>query len=139
MTRRNEANASRDNGLFPERLFPKGLPETAEQVFNAPWQARAFALTVQLNDTGLLPWSTWTEVFSRQLARVQVPDRSRSGPAGDGYYRAWLLALQDVLQSLGFVTSDEVESVTEAWQAAAHVTPHGQPVELDRAREPAAG
>lgn len=129
MTRRNDPEAARDAHLFPD-----GLPEAAEPVFTAPWQARAFALTVQLNDSGLLPWSTWAGVFSRHLGKVQPHGQNAVEAGDDSYYRAWLSALQEVLQSLGIVGYDEVDSVAEAWQAAARATPHGKPIELHRGR-----
>lgn len=125
MTHRIDPEAARDAHLFPD-----GLSGPEEPVFTAPWQARAFALTVQLNDSGLLPWSTWAEVFSRHLGQVQSHGQNPVEAGDDSYYRAWLSALQEVLQSLGIVGDDEVESVAEAWQTAARATPHGKPIEL---------
>ena len=96
--------------------------------FAAPWQAQAFALTVALSEAGLFTWPEWTAVFSEAL----------KGGAADGsdYHDRWLGALERILQARGLATPDEVTALAEAWQRAAHATPHGQPILL--ANDPAA-
>ena len=108
-------------------LITAPLPPDAP-AFAAPWQAQAFALTVALHGAGLFTWPDWAAVFSEEL----------KGSAMDGsdYHDRWLRALERLLQSRGLATPDEVTSLAEAWQRAAHATPHGQPVLLDN--DPAA-
>jgi len=60
-------------------------------VFDAPWQARAFALTLALHDGGHLSWSDWTAALAVEIAAA--PDRD--------YYDCWLTALEKLLPRIG--------------------------------------
>ena len=98
--------------------------------FEAPWHAQIFALTVALNDAGLLSWPDWTEALGAALAR--------RGTKGDAdYYCAWLDALETVLEERNVAAPDLRESVRAAWEAAYLSTPHGRPVRLASEGEPA--
>ena len=90
-------------------------------VFAEPWQAEAFAMTVALHERGLFTWNQWAEALSRQVM----------APGGDNYFAAWLAALERLLVSLNVTTTTDVDLLTEAWQRAAHATPHGQPIHLE--------
>ncbi len=92
-----------------------------ERPFGAPWQARAFALVVGLQEGGLFSWAQWTDALSAELA--EDPDQD--------YYEAWLAALQTLAVRHGAVTLGEVEDSRNAWLAAPAATPHGQPITLD--------
>ncbi len=90
-------------------------------VFAEPWQAEAFAMVVALHERGLFSWTRWADELSRQV----------KAPGGDNYYAAWLAALERLLVSLNVTTKIDVDTLTEAWQRAAHATPHGQPILLE--------
>lgn len=90
-------------------------------VFAEPWQAEAFAITVALHERGLFNWNQWAEALSTQV----------KAPGGDDYFAAWLTALESLLVSLNVTTTSDIDSLTEAWQRAAHATPHGQPILLE--------
>lgn len=64
-------------------------PAPPEAPFAAPWQARAFALTVAAHDSGLFTWTEWSAELGRAL----------EGSAQDGsdYYDRWLLALEALM------------------------------------------
>ena len=65
-----------------------GVQGEGEQVrFDAPWQARAFALAVRLNEAGHLDWSQWARLFSD---RIREFEQSGSIESSDDYYRLWL-------------------------------------------------
>lgn len=91
----------------------------APPAFPAPWAARAFALAVALSEAGVVPWPE----FSAALAEARG-----AAPEGD-YFAAWLAALEAVLARRG-IGPEAVAAMTAAWQAAARVTPHGQPITL---------
>jgi len=91
-----------------------------ERPFEAPWQARAFALTVKLHDTGLFTVEEWTQTLGAAVAAD--PDRA--------YYEAWLEALQVIAINHGALSEIGVEDTTQAWLDAAAHTPHGKPIEL---------
>lgn len=96
-----------------------------ERPFDAPWQAQLFGLTVALNEAGHFEWHEWAQVFGARLKAVGVV-------GNEPYYLAWLAAFQDFVVARGIASESEVLSLTAAWHAAAHATPHGQPIELQR-------
>ncbi|WP_212769980.1 nitrile hydratase accessory protein [Thalassovita mangrovi] len=91
--------------------------------FEEPWQAQLFAFTVALNEAGHFTWSEWTAVFG---PRVQ-------GAEADVYWNIWFEALVEMLETAGIARADEVQALTERWQAAARATPHGMPILLSAA------
>ena len=78
-----------------------GLPKRADSpVFNEPWEARAFAMTLALHERGLFTWPEWSAALAGEIQRAQL----RADPdAGDTYYRHWLQALEALLAERGIV------------------------------------
>ena len=81
------------------------LIETArldpERVFSAPWEARAFAIALQLAESG---YFTWVEFRDRLIAEVRASDkiRARDGTSDHGeYYDHFLHALEKLLDEKG--------------------------------------
>ena len=102
-----------------------GLPRDAEgPVFAEPWQAQAFALTVQLHERGAFTWAEWAEALSEQL--------KVAGPHDDGarYYEHWLAALERLVTAKQLAAADALQDRKHAWEAAYLRTPHGKPVTL---------
>ena len=98
-----------------------------EPVFEEPWHAQVFALTVHLNETGRFSWSDWATRFGATLARHGM-DRDLNG--GSDYFNAWLETLEALLAEAGDAPPAEAEAVRAAWEAAYLSTPHGHPVHL---------
>jgi nitrile hydratase accessory protein len=103
-------------------LLPTGMDEP---VFAEPWQAQVFALTVGLHDEGLFSWSEWAQALSTE---VKSPDAASDG---QDYYERWLAALEKLLAAKGFAATADVDALADAWQRAAHATPHGKPILLE--------
>lgn len=101
---------------------------TPEPVFEAPWHAQLFALTVHLNEAGRFDWPDWAMRFGATLKRHGV-DRDLNG--GDDYFAAWLETLERLLAEDGSAGALELAKMRNAWEAAYLRTPHGAPVELD--------
>jgi len=104
------------------------LPIDAEgPVFAEPWQAQAFALTVQLHAQGAFSWSDWAKVLSEELAAADA-----RGEPDDGmrYYEHWLAALERLVTERGMTGRDALAERKEAWAEAYRHTPHGKPVVL---------
>lgn len=101
-----------------------------EPVFEAPWHAQLFALTVHLNEAGHFVWSDWAARFGATLKRHGL-ERSLNG--GDDYFAAWLETLERYLAEIEMADAGAVESMRAAWEAAYLRTPHGVPVTLDDA------
>lgn len=105
-----------------------GLPQDADgPVFNAPWEAQAFAMTLMLHQRGLFTWPEWAQALARQVAAAQAagdPD------LGDTYYRHWLAALEAIVAEKGAASTADLLRYQQAWDRAADRTPHGRPIEL---------
>ena len=91
-------------------------------MFDEPWQAQAFAMTISLHQQGVFTWQEWADTLSAVLAG------DREG--GESYYRHWLEALETLIAEKGLVSAGSVDTRERAWHEAAARTPHGQPIEL---------
>ena len=98
-----------------------------EPVFEEPWHAQVFALTVHLNEAGHFSWSDWAERFGASLAAHGV---SRALNGGSDYFDAWLETLESYLAELDLADPVAVGALKDAWEAAYLATPHGAPVVL---------
>jgi nitrile hydratase accessory protein len=112
-------------------LFASGAPHDQDgPVFAEPWQAQAFALTVQLSQAGYFTWPEW----AAQLAAV-LRDAAQIDPHDDGahYYDHWLVALERLCLAKGLTDAAALIARTDAWADAYRHTPHGRPIELPAA------
>lgn len=104
------------------------LPRDQEgPVFDAPWQAQAFAMTLTLHQRGVFTWPEWAAALADQIARAQAagdPD------TGETYYWHWLATLERIVAEKGVTTADVLHRTRDAWDHAADRTPHGRPIEL---------
>jgi nitrile hydratase accessory protein len=82
---------------------PAGPPrDNGELVFDAPWEARAFALAIAVIQRLDLPWDAFRLRLIDEIANA--PDRP--------YYESWTLALESLILSLGLTTPDALDTVT---------------------------
>ncbi|SON56191.1 nitrile hydratase accessory protein [Hartmannibacter diazotrophicus] len=104
-----------------------GLPKSAEgdPAFAEPWQAHAFALAVQLHETGLFSWGEWAAALS---ARLHEEGRAEDG---SDYFDAWVQALCDLLGAKDIAAEAGILDLQKSWQRAAEATPHGRPIVLE--------
>lgn len=98
-----------------------------DPVFEAPWHAQLFALTVHLHEQGHFDWPTWTQEFGATLAEHRL---SGDLNGGDDYFNAWLATLERLLSAKGMAPPAMVEDMRSAWEQAYLSTPHGAPVRL---------
>ncbi|MDK3071883.1 nitrile hydratase accessory protein [Sedimentitalea sp. JM2-8] len=101
---------------------------TPEPVFDEPWHAQLFALTVHLNESGRFDWPGWAARFSKTLAAHGL---NRDLDGGDDYFLAWLETLETLLAEDGTADPQDVAGTRDAWERAYLKTPHGAPVCLD--------
>ena len=116
------------------RLTPRHieqLPQIPQDengpVFDEPWQAKAFAMTVKLHEQGLFSWEEWASVLSDAIKTAQDagdPD------LGNTYYDHWLSALERLVTDKGAADHVTLEKRKEQWRNAYLNTPHGQPIAL---------
>ncbi|MFT6581729.1 MAG: nitrile hydratase accessory protein [Alphaproteobacteria bacterium] len=123
---------------MPTDLYPNAptiaelptLPRDEDgPVFQEPWQAQAFAMTLTLHEKKCFTWPEWAERLGAEISKAQAdgdPD------LGDTYYLHWLKALEGLVAAKGIVSMDDLARRKEAWDRAAHATPHGQPIILPK-------
>tara|TARA_R110002094_G_scaffold216392_2_gene187270 strand:- start:1007 stop:1345 length:339 start_codon:yes stop_codon:yes gene_type:complete len=100
---------------------------TPEPVFEAPWHAQIFALTVHLNEAGHFAWPDWAQRFGATL-KAHGLEKELNG--GEDYFAAWLETLETLLADSGVASGDDVAALRDAWKNAYLSTPHGAPVHL---------
>lgn len=104
------------------------LPRDADgPVFREPWEASAFAITLELHAAGHFTWDEWATALSQQIRAAQAagdPD------LGNTYYRHWLAALESLVTAKALATPEALDLRAQDWVRAYRNTPHGQPVEL---------
>ena len=96
-------------------------------VFNEPWEAEAFAMTLNLYAQGYFTWPEWVERMGAEISAA--PDACDS-VRGDTFYLHWLKALEGLVAEKGLLTSDDLANRRDARDRAAHATPLGQPIVL---------
>lgn len=105
------------------------LPRDEESpVFKEPWEAQAFAITLRLYDGGNFTWPEWAACLAQEIEAAQ---QAGDPDLGDTYYLHWLKALENIVARKGLLTADELNRRKDAWDRAAHSTPHGEPIELE--------
>lgn len=96
-------------------------------VFAEPWQAQAFAMTLELYRAGHFTWKEWATQLSEEITAAQ----ERGDPdLGDTYYHHWLAALEKLTQDKGLASATELVTRKQQWDDAARRTPHGEPIVL---------
>lgn len=94
--------------------------EKGEPVFNEPWEAQAFAMTIALHKQNIFSWQEWADALSREI----------HGGKQRSYYQHWLAALETLLSEKGLTSAAAINQREQAWHDAAARTPHGEPIEL---------
>lgn len=94
-------------------------------VFAEPWQAQAFALTLQLQATGLFTWEEWAQALG-----AEIRDHLAEGGCTDGsdYYERWCEALEHLVVAKGASSHTIIDETSASWIRAAEATPHGMPI-----------
>ena len=101
----------------------------ADPVFDAPWEAQAFAMAVALHQRGAFTWTEWAATLAEVIGEV----KARGEPdTGERYYEHWLTALERLARRKGLVTVQGLDARRDAWDRAARATPHGHPIEPPR-------
>ena len=108
-----------------DALIPIPSGETqVTPVFQAPWEAYAFALAVQLSKQGIFSWPEWSQALAAEIRDAGEDDQ------GTQYYHCWMAALEKLLTQHGIISEEVLKERKIAWREAYRRTPHGKPVEL---------
>ena len=100
--------------------FAEGLTSDG-RTFDEPWQAEAFALTVELHAAGVFSWQEWSRALGAQIAAFN--ERGE-----EDYFVCWLNALEGLLAAKEIASPEELRDLATAWGQAYRETPHGRPV-----------
>jgi nitrile hydratase accessory protein len=107
---------------------PPRIPRDSDgAVFNAPWQAEAFALAVSLSERGVFTWAEWAATLGDEIKKAQAAGDPDTGAT---YYHHWLAALERILAEKGVTSAAQLARTRDAWERACARTPHGVPIEL---------
>lgn len=88
------------------------MPGDSGPVFLAPWEARAFAMVVSLNQQGHFSWPEWVGFFSVEIANAMAAEKPTHGPA---YYLLWLSAAEKLLASKDLLQEEEYARARSAF------------------------
>lgn len=101
----------------------------ADNVFQEPWEAQAFALATALQQRGLIAPQEWAQALGQEIAAS-----AERGEPDDGthHYFCVLAALETILAQKGLISPAQLATRKTEWEAAARRTLHGQPIELGR-------
>ena len=113
-----------------QRLFESMFSLTVDEdgpVFREPWEAQAFALAVNLSESGYFSWQDWAETLG-----AVIRDARKAGDIDrdDTYYLHWLRALERLIAEKNILLNEDLKKRKVAWKRAYLLTPHGKPVEL---------
>ncbi|MEM9483835.1 MAG: nitrile hydratase accessory protein [Cyanobacteria bacterium P01_F01_bin.116] len=94
----------------PKGNFPLPAPSqtNSEPVFQAPWEARAFAMVNQLANAQEYSWSEWTEQFATEISTAENEPTDTSS-----YYERWVHACEKLLIAKGILEPLAVEQRME--------------------------
>lgn len=107
---------------LPELPGSDGCP-----VFNAPWEAQAFAMAIALHERGAFAWKEFAQALADVIGELRLRGEADTG---EHYYRHWLTALERIAAGKGLVTDALLQTRREQWAEAARETAHGRPIEL---------
>ena len=65
-----------------------------ERPFDAPWQARSFALCIALHERGLFEWKDWQAALAENIARHE---KGGVIVSNDDYYQIWQRTLEEMV------------------------------------------
>ena len=88
-----------------------------EPVFQAPWEAKAFAIVNQLAADQQYSWTEWNNQFVQEIERSES-----SASASRTYYECWVQACEKLLTTKAILSTQEIDQkvVNLAQEATEH-------------------
>ena len=105
------------------------MDDAPAPVFEEPWHAQVFAITVAMNEAGVFQWTDWADRFGAMLKQHGL---TRDLNGGSDYFHAWIETIEDFLADQKIALPTDLEVLKSAWEQAYLQTPHGQPVKIQR-------
>lgn len=94
----------------PVAGVPAGLQIPADRngpVFAEPWEARIFALVIDLNARGTFTWKEFQSLLVEEIRRSEQTDHGRP------YYLNWLIAAERLFAGKGLILTKDVDAEVE--------------------------
>jgi nitrile hydratase accessory protein len=114
----NQLDEHREILELAQQTLP--IREGHEPQFQAPWQARVFALMVSMVNNHHFPWKNFQERLAAAIKRQEETDRPQTGQEiSQQYFDCWLMASQETLLSEGFLTLDNIAAQIEVIKSKA--------------------
>ena len=85
-------------------LATDGHAAEDEPVFQAPWEAKAFALVNQLAADRQYSWTEWNDQLVQEIATAES-----STTDSRTYYECWLQACEKLLIAKGLLDADAID------------------------------
>ena len=91
-------------------LLAKSLPTAGDTdvKFAEPWEAKAFAIIVELSQAGHFSWSDWVDCFSKEVAAADAIEAT--GAVSKSYYEQWLNAAETLLIEKGITSQAQLQA-----------------------------
>lgn len=93
--------------------------DTADLTFEAPWQARIFALIVAMVKEGHLPWTDFQSHLVKAVSHNQTNAQGQgTATVETEYFQSWLAAVEETLKKLDFMADDDLTAKIADIQSA---------------------
>ena len=89
-------------------LLAKSLPIAGDVIFAEPWEAKAFAIVVELSLAGHFSWADWVDCFSKEVAAATALEAAGAVP--NTYYEQWLNAAETLLIEKGITSKHQLQA-----------------------------
>jgi nitrile hydratase accessory protein len=83
--------------------------QEGEPVFQAPWEARAFAMALALFEQGQYSWKEFQEILIDEIGTASAHG-ARAGTPAPAYYEHWLRAFEQLLSKKGVILEEQLEA-----------------------------
>jgi nitrile hydratase accessory protein len=91
--------------------LPGSPVEVNEPVFQAPWEARAFAIVNQLATAKHYSWAEWTDYLVNEISATE-----QAAPSSKTYYEQWVMACEKLLTAKGLLDSESIDQkMADLW------------------------
>lgn len=104
-----------DGGAAPPR-------SNGELVFAEPWESRVFGVTLSLHQAGYFEWPAFQTELIAAVGRWEAVHPP--APGAFRYYECWFEALQALLEGLGIVGLEELQTRVLEFEARPHGHDH---------------
>jgi nitrile hydratase accessory protein len=90
-------------------LINAPLDENNEVIFANPWEAKAFALVVQMHQEKRYTWTEWANQLS-----FEISESNKKNEKEEDYYLLWLKAAETLVVTKGLCGKNELLSRKKA-------------------------